>query len=146
MYILLGCVIALPILVIVLNLLSSADPVFAKVIKDIFGKLFFSWDIVKIVLFAAVIFLFLYGFIVKAGRRDLGANAPKEGQYECSDRYNYNDSAHSFLSDICRCSDSVSVHEQCRTSGRYDIRRVCKTGLLPAALCSGCKCVYGADI
>ena len=41
MYILLGCVIALPILVIVLNLLSSADPVFAKVIKDIFGKLFF---------------------------------------------------------------------------------------------------------
>ena len=81
MYILLGCVIALPILVIVLNLLSSADPVFAKVIKDIFGKLFFSWDIVKIVLFAAVIFLFVYGFIVKAGRRDLGANAPKEGQY-----------------------------------------------------------------
>ena len=28
-----------------------------------------------------VIFLFVYGFIVKAGRRDLGANAPKEGQY-----------------------------------------------------------------
>ena len=81
MYILLGCAIALPILVIVLNLLSSADPVFAKVIKDIFGKLFFSWDIVKIVLFAAVIFLFVYGFIVKAGRRDLGANSPKEGQY-----------------------------------------------------------------
>ena len=68
------------------------------------------------------------------------------GAVQCSDRYNYNDSAHSVLSDICRCSDSVSVHEQRRTSGRYDIRRVCKTGLLPAALCSGCKCVYGADI
>ena len=65
-YVLLGCAIALPLLVIILNLLSSADPVFAKVIKDIFGKIFFSWDIVKIVLFAAVIFFFVYGFIVKA--------------------------------------------------------------------------------
>ena len=81
-YVLLGCAIALPLLVIILNLLSSADPVFAKVIKDIFGKIFFSWDIVKIVLFAAVIFFFVYGFIVKAGRRDLGAKAPKEGTYE----------------------------------------------------------------
>lgn len=82
MYVLLGCAIALPLLVIILNLLSSADPVFAKVIKDIFGKIFFSWGVVKIVLFAVVIFFFVYGFIVKAGRRDLGANAPKEGTYE----------------------------------------------------------------
>ena len=82
MYVLLGCAIALPLLVIVLNVLSSADPVFAKVIKDIFGKLFYSWDVVKIVLFAVIIFFFVYGFIVKAGRRDLGANAPKEGSYE----------------------------------------------------------------
>ena len=82
MYVLLGCAIALPLLVIILNLLSSADPVFAKVIKDIFGKLFYSWDVVKIVIFAAVIFFFVYGFIVKTGRRDLGANAPKEGSYE----------------------------------------------------------------
>ncbi len=82
MYVLLGFAIALPLLVIILNLLSSADPVFAKVIKDIFGKLFYSWDVVKIVIFAAVIFFFVYGFIVKTGRRDLGANAPKEGIYE----------------------------------------------------------------
>ena len=82
MYVLLGCAIVLPLLVIILNLLSSADPVFAKVIKDIFGKLFYSWDVVKIVIFAAVIFFFVYGFIVKTGRRDLGANAPKEGSYE----------------------------------------------------------------
>ena len=82
MYVLLGCAIALPLLVIILNLLSSADPVFAKVIKDIFGKLFYSWDVVKIVIFAVVIFFFVYGFIVKTGRRDLGANAPKEGSYE----------------------------------------------------------------
>lgn len=82
MYVLLGCAIALPLLVIVLNVLSSADPVFAKVIKDIFGKLFYSWDVVKIVLWAVIIFFFVYGFIVKAGRRDLGANAPKEGSYE----------------------------------------------------------------
>ena len=82
MYVLLGCAIALPLLVIILNLLSLADPVFAKVIKDIFGKLFYSWDVVKIVIFAAVIFFFVYGFIVKTGRRDLGANAPKEGSYE----------------------------------------------------------------
>ena len=82
MYVLLGFAIALPLLVIILNLLSSADPVFAKVIKDIFGKLFYSWDVVKIVIFAAVIFFFVYGFIVKTGRRNLGANAPKEGIYE----------------------------------------------------------------
>ena len=82
MYVLLGCAIALPILVIVLNILSSADPVFAKVIKDIFGKIFFSWDIVKIILFAFVIFLFVYGFMVKAGRSDLVANAPRDGQYD----------------------------------------------------------------
>ena len=82
MYVLLGFAIAFPLLVIILNLLSSADPVFAKVIKDIFGKLFYSWDVVKIVIFAAVIFFFVYGFIVKTGRRNLGANAPKEGIYE----------------------------------------------------------------
>lgn len=81
-YIVIGCAIALPILVIVLNLLSSADPVFEKVIKDIFGKIFFSWDIVKIILWAVLIFFFVYGFIAKAGRGGLSANAPKEGRYD----------------------------------------------------------------
>ena len=69
--IVIGLIIVLPILVIVLNLLASADPVFGKVVKDVFGKIFLSWDLVRIVLFAFLIFLFAYGVAVKATRRDL---------------------------------------------------------------------------
>jgi hypothetical protein len=82
MYVIAGLAIALPLLVIVLKLLANADPVFEKVIKDLFGKIFFSWDIVGIIIFCLVIFLYVYGFIVKAPRRDLSFNYQQKKLYE----------------------------------------------------------------
>jgi len=69
-YVFLGIVIVIPILVFVLKLLAEADEVFASVIESIFGRFLFSPDVVFWAIFAFIIFLFVYGMVVKMPKRD----------------------------------------------------------------------------
>lgn len=69
-YVFLGIVIVIPILVFVLKLLADADEVFASVIKSIFGSFLFSPDVIFWAIFAFIIFLFVYGMVVKMPKRD----------------------------------------------------------------------------
>lgn len=81
MYILIGVLIAVPLLVFVINLLSDADPIFEDVIRTIFGTLF-SWDIIGFTLFVFLTFLYVYGLIVKMPLRNLNPVFGSSKKYE----------------------------------------------------------------
>lgn len=70
-YILIGIGIALPVLAIVVNMLSNADPVFEEMIDTLVGTFFESWHLIKFPAFVFCAFLFFYGLVVKYPRNDL---------------------------------------------------------------------------
>lgn len=85
-YILLGFLIAIPILFIMINLLASADQIFGDVIQTILGNIFLSWDIVGFILFLLVVLIYVYGMIVQGPasnkemkRVEYGTNEPVIG-------------------------------------------------------------------
>ena len=64
-YVLLGFLIAIPILFIMINLLASADQIFGDVIETILGNIFLSWDIVGFIIFLFVFIIYVYAMIVE---------------------------------------------------------------------------------
>lgn len=65
-YILIGLVVAIPLLFVMITLLASADQIFGDAVQTILGNIFLSWDVVWFLVFAFVVLLFTYGIIVAA--------------------------------------------------------------------------------
>lgn len=68
-YVIVGAVCALPVLLVVIELLSSADVIFSRVINYMFGDIRISYDLISsdligIVLLFAVVFVYVYGLAV----------------------------------------------------------------------------------
>jgi hypothetical protein len=73
LYILLGIAIVLIPLVIIVKLLTLADPVFEEVVIKVLGS-FFSWDIIGFSAFVFCSLIYVYGLLVKLPRNDLNVD------------------------------------------------------------------------
>lgn len=65
-YILIGVVVAIPLLFVMISLLSSADQIFGDAVETLLGNIFLSWDAIWFLVFAFAALLFTYGIIVAA--------------------------------------------------------------------------------
>ncbi len=65
-YILIGVVVAIPLLFVMISLLSSADQIFGDAVETLLGNIFLSWDAIWFLVFAFAALLFTYGIIVSA--------------------------------------------------------------------------------
>jgi hypothetical protein len=80
-YVLIGLVIAVPLLFIMITLLSSADQIFGDAMETVFG-IFMSWDIVWFVVFAWIVLVYVYGVIVQAPVINRHVRPDKQGEQE----------------------------------------------------------------
>ena len=81
-YILIGVVVAIPLLFVMISLLSSADQIFGDAVETILGNIFLSWDAIWFLVFAFVALLFTYGIIVAAPFGSRHHRQRKEGTHE----------------------------------------------------------------
>ena len=81
-YILIGVVVAIPLLFVMISLLSSADQIFGDAVETLLGNIFLSWDAIWFLVFAFVALLFTYGIIVSAPFGSRHHRQTKEGTHE----------------------------------------------------------------
>ena len=81
-YILIGVVVAIPLLFVMISLLSSADQIFGDAVETLLGNIFLSWDAIWFLVFAFAALLFTYGIIVSAPFGSRHHRQTKEGTHE----------------------------------------------------------------
>ena len=81
-YILIGVVVAIPLLFVMISLLSSADQIFGDAVETLLGNIFLSWDAIWFLVFAFVALLFTYGIIVAAPFGSRHHRQTKAGTHE----------------------------------------------------------------
>ena len=69
-----GLLISVPVLVIIIALLASADAVFGKIFIDMFKDADWVEDPIKIVILFLVVFLLTYGLFAKMSKKDISEN------------------------------------------------------------------------
>lgn len=73
-YVIIGIVIAIPVLFVVVALLASADVVFFKIVDDVFGDIHISGDIILFPLLVFCVFIYVYGLTVKMSSHNIDSN------------------------------------------------------------------------
>ncbi len=73
-YVIIGVVIAIPVLFVVVFLLASADAVFSNIVDDIVGDIHISGDIILFPLFVLCVFMYVYGLAVKMSTENIDSN------------------------------------------------------------------------
>ena len=81
-YILIGVVVAIPLLFVMISLLSSADQIFGDAVETLLGNIFLSWDAIWFLVFAFAALLFTYGIIVAAPFGSRHHRQAKAGTHE----------------------------------------------------------------
>lgn len=73
-YVIIGALIAIPVLFVVVFLLASADAVFFHVVNDLVGDIHISGDIILFPLFVLCVFVYVYGLAVKMSTGNIDNN------------------------------------------------------------------------
>lgn len=73
-YVIIGVLIAIPVLFVVVFLLASADAVFFHVVNDLVGDIHISGDIILFPLFVLCVFVYVYGLAVKMSTENIDNN------------------------------------------------------------------------
>lgn len=82
LYILMGLVVAIPLLYIMISLLASADEIFGDAVETILGNIFLSWDALWFLVFLIAVLLYVYGMIVAAPFSRKQNRTRREGKHE----------------------------------------------------------------
>lgn len=73
-YVIIGALIAVPVLFVVVVLLASADAVFFRVVNNIVGDIHITGDIILFPLFVLCVFVYVYGLAVKMSTEGIDNN------------------------------------------------------------------------